>query len=95
MPDPDRLLNTLSRAIAAFRATPGRRGRVVTLPDTAEVMVAGDLHGQVAYFRRLLHCTTWAVSRAAIWSCKRSSTDLSAIPPAAISRTNWWISWPL
>ena len=56
MPDPDRLLNTLSRAIAAFRATPGRRGRVVTLPDTAEVMVAGDLHGQVAYFRRLLHC---------------------------------------
>ena len=31
MPDPDRLLTTLQRAVDAFRATPGRRGRLVAL----------------------------------------------------------------
>jgi hypothetical protein len=54
MPDPDRLLTTLQRAIDAFRATPGRRGRIVALQDAAEVVVAGDLHGNVENFRRLL-----------------------------------------
>jgi hypothetical protein len=54
MPDPDRLLTTLERAIDAFRATPGRRGRVVALQGVAEVLVAGDLHGSVENFRLLL-----------------------------------------
>lgn len=54
MPDPDRLLTTLQRAADAFRATPGRRGRVVDLQGTAEVLVAGDLHGNIDNFRRLL-----------------------------------------
>jgi hypothetical protein len=54
MPDPDKLFNTLRRAIEAFRTTPGRRGRVVTLPDATEVLAAGDLHGQIEHFRRLL-----------------------------------------
>ncbi|OAI41617.1 hypothetical protein AYO40_02885 [Planctomycetaceae bacterium SCGC AG-212-D15] len=54
MPDPDRLLNTLRKAAGAFRDTPGRRGRLVTLQDVDDVFIAGDLHGNVANFRRLL-----------------------------------------
>jgi hypothetical protein len=51
MPDPVKLLSTLRRAVAAFRATPGRQGRFVQLPAGAEVMVAGDMHGSVENFR--------------------------------------------
>jgi hypothetical protein len=54
MPDPDRLIKTLQQAISAFRSTPGRRGRLVVLQDTDEVLAAGDLHGNIANFRRLL-----------------------------------------
>jgi hypothetical protein len=54
MPDPDRLLTTLRRAVQAFRATPGRRGRVVSLQGCGDVIVAGDLHGHVENLRLLL-----------------------------------------
>jgi hypothetical protein len=54
MPNPDRVRTMLERAISAFRATPGRRGRVVTLGGATEVLAAGDLHGNLANFRRLL-----------------------------------------
>src|SRR5258708_5881575 len=54
MPDPHRLLGTLVQAIAAFRSTPGRRGRLVQLEGAGEVLVAGDLHGNVENFRLLL-----------------------------------------
>ena len=54
MPDPVRLLRTLRQAEQAFRATPGRRGRLVALDDAADVLVAGDLHGNVENFRLLL-----------------------------------------
>ena len=54
MPDPVRLLRTLQQAVAAFRATPGRTGRLVRLEDATEVLVAGDLHGNVENFRLLL-----------------------------------------
>src|SRR5438132_703592 len=54
MPDPTRLLSTLRRAAQAFRATPGRRGRVVTLEGVGEVFVAGDLHGSVENFSLVL-----------------------------------------
>jgi hypothetical protein len=54
MPDPDRLLHTLRRAAEAFRDTPGRRGRVVSLDGAADVLVCGDLHGNLDNFRRLL-----------------------------------------
>jgi hypothetical protein len=53
MPDPDRLLHTLRQASLSFRDTPGRRGRLVHL-EGQEVLVAGDLHGNVENFRRLL-----------------------------------------
>jgi hypothetical protein len=54
MPDADRLLRTLNQAAAAFRAMPGRRGRVVYLEQAAEVMVVGDLHGHLENFKRVL-----------------------------------------
>ena len=54
MPDPERILTTLRRAMQCFRETPGRRGRVVALEGVTEVLVGGDLHGNVENFRRLL-----------------------------------------
>src|SRR5438270_5590394 len=54
MPDPHRLLRTLAQAVAAFRGTPGRRGRMVQLENAGEVLVAGDLHGNIENFRLLL-----------------------------------------
>src|SRR4051812_39373893 len=54
MPDVGRLLTTLRRAIVAFRATPGRRSRVVYLSDAEDILVAGDLHGNLENFKRLM-----------------------------------------
>jgi Calcineurin-like phosphoesterase len=54
MPDPRRLLHTFAQAIAAFRDTPGRHGRLVQIGKAGEVLVAGDLHGNVENFRLLL-----------------------------------------
>ena len=55
MPDPERILATLRRAIQCFRDTPGRRGRVVTLEGASELFVSGDLHGNLENFRQLLN----------------------------------------
>ena len=55
MPDPRKILATVERATALFRATPGRTGGLVRLDDAAEVMVVGDLHGNTPAFRRLLN----------------------------------------
>jgi hypothetical protein len=54
MPQPDRLLSTLQRASAAFRTTPGRRGHVIAADAAVDVVVAGDMHGNVDNFSRLL-----------------------------------------
>jgi Calcineurin-like phosphoesterase len=54
MPDPTRLLRTLTQAIESFRNTPGRRGRMVRTENAGEVLAAGDLHGNVENFRLLL-----------------------------------------
>ncbi len=56
MPDPDRLLNTLRQADRAYRTTPGRRGRLIDLASAGagDVLVGGDLHGNLENFRRLL-----------------------------------------
>lgn len=50
----DLRLRTIRQAAGAFRATPGRRGRLVLLENAAEVLAAGDLHGNLENFRRLL-----------------------------------------
>jgi hypothetical protein len=56
MPDPDKILNTVRRATALFRATPGRSGGVITLNEAtaSDVMVVGDLHGNIPAFRAAL-----------------------------------------
>ncbi len=54
MPDAERLLNTLTKAAEAVRATPGRRGHWIELQDAADVLVVGDLHGNVENLRRIL-----------------------------------------
>jgi hypothetical protein len=54
MPDPSRLLKTLRQAARAFHDTAGRTGHVVHLAGPEDVFVAGDLHGNVENFRRLL-----------------------------------------
>jgi hypothetical protein len=54
MPNPDSLLHTIDCAADGFRATPGRRGRLVELQELDEVLAAGDMHGNVANFKRLL-----------------------------------------
>src|SRR5687767_15148456 len=55
MPNPERLLTTLRQATVHFRTAPYRRGRVLRLAEgVKEVLVAGDLHGNVENFRLLL-----------------------------------------
>lgn len=54
MPDPEKVLRIVRRAAELARNMPGRVGGVVTLDQAAEVLVAGDLHGNLAAFRSLL-----------------------------------------
>jgi hypothetical protein len=54
MPDPDRLLRTIQLALSAFAATPGRRGRLVCTEQADEVLIAGDLHGNLENFRQVM-----------------------------------------
>jgi hypothetical protein len=55
MPDPQKMLAILKKATELFRATPGRKGGLVTLGVSAEeVMVVGDLHGNIPAFRQVL-----------------------------------------
>jgi hypothetical protein len=54
MPDAAKLLTTLRRAAEAIRDTPGRRGHFIDLQAATDVVVAGDLHGNVENLRRIL-----------------------------------------
>jgi hypothetical protein len=55
MPDPEKVLSLVRRAAVAARSCPGRAGGLVSLPEEVEeVVVAGDLHGNVHAFRSLL-----------------------------------------
>jgi hypothetical protein len=54
MPDPHKLLTTIRRATELLRATPGRAGGVVSLKGASDVMVVGDLHGNLPAFRKVL-----------------------------------------
>jgi Calcineurin-like phosphoesterase len=54
MPDPERLRRTLQQATRAFRETPARRGRLIDLTSADEVLVVGDLHGNLANFSSVL-----------------------------------------
>src|SRR3954470_10745588 len=60
MPDPVKLLSTLRRGTELLRATPGRRGGVITLETALDVMVVGDLHGNLPFFRKILDAAALA-----------------------------------
>ena len=51
MPAPDKMLATLTKAVERVKATPGRAGHVVALQNCREVLVVGDLHGNVGNFQ--------------------------------------------
>ncbi len=63
MPDPARLVALLHKAAEAFRTTPGRQGRFVQLMVVSDVLVAGDLHGHVENFKRILELADLANNR--------------------------------
>ncbi len=54
MPDPQKILATIRKASELMRSTPGRSGSVIALEDADEVMVVGDLHGNLPAFRQAL-----------------------------------------
>jgi hypothetical protein len=54
MPDPQKILTTIRKATELMRSTPGRSGSVITLADAEDVMVVGDLHGNLPAFRQSL-----------------------------------------
>src|SRR3954447_5874169 len=61
MPDPQKILSTIKRATELFRNTPGRQGGLVTLGDSVEdVLVVGDLHGNIPAFRQVLNAADLA-----------------------------------
>jgi hypothetical protein len=60
MPDPEKLLNLVHRATDLSRATPGRRGGIITLDSADDVMVVGDLHGHLPAFRSALQVASLA-----------------------------------
>jgi len=54
MPDAQKVIPLVRRAAMLFRGTPGRAGALVKLDRAKEVLVVGDLHGNVEAFRRVL-----------------------------------------
>ena len=56
MPDANKVLALIRRAALLSRATPGRSGGIVELSSesTEDVLVVGDLHGNLPAFRRFL-----------------------------------------
>ncbi len=54
MPDPQKIVATIHKATELMRSTPGRSGSVIALDDADEVMVVGDLHGNLPAFRQAL-----------------------------------------
>jgi hypothetical protein len=54
MPDPRKVLSMVRRATDLMRATPGRSGGVITLEKAADVLVVGDLHGNLRAFKKVL-----------------------------------------
>lgn len=53
MPDPDRLLRTLLCAADALRRQPGRQGRLIDLPVADDILVTGDMHGNIGNFETI------------------------------------------
>ena len=54
MPDPRKILTTIRRATELMRATPGRSGGIISPVGADEIMVVGDLHGNIPAFKQVL-----------------------------------------
>src|SRR5262245_54123626 len=54
MPDPARLVTPLRSSIALTQSMPGRTGRIVALPPVRDILVVGDLHGNLGNFQAIL-----------------------------------------
>ena len=55
MPDPEKMLRLLDKAVATCRKTPGRVGRLVSLANVTDVLIGGDLHGHVDHFQAIFN----------------------------------------
>lgn len=55
MADADKTLKALRQATMLLRATPGRKGSLIEPVDCDEILVAGDLHGNLRNFRSILN----------------------------------------
>jgi hypothetical protein len=62
MPDPEKILTTVRRATALCRTTPGRVGGLISLDAATvdDVMVVGDLHGNIPAFQKVLQVAALA-----------------------------------
>jgi len=54
MPDPLKVLASIKQATRIFREAPGRAGSQVLLDDVDDVVVVGDLHGNVPALQKIL-----------------------------------------
>jgi hypothetical protein len=54
MPDTRKILNTIRRATKLLRATPGRSGGIIAPERADEILVVGDLHGNLRAFKKVL-----------------------------------------
>lgn len=54
MPDAERMMKILRQAAIHNRATRARKGCMIYIPEGDEVLVAGDLHGNLVNFRAIL-----------------------------------------
>jgi len=54
MPDAARVLATIRQATRIFRESPGRQGSQIVLDDADDVIVVGDLHGNVPALTQVL-----------------------------------------
>lgn len=54
MPDPSKVLSTIRQATRIFREMPGRTGSQVQLDDVDDVIVVGDLHGNIPALKKVL-----------------------------------------
>lgn len=62
MPDPDKLLKTIQQATEHIKNQNGRTGKYVELTDCDEVLIVGDLHGNLVNFKKLLQFARLSVN---------------------------------
>ena len=77
---PAEVLATVRKATELFRSTPGRSGRSSRSTTADEVMVVGDLHGNLPAFRKALtRGGPGQATRRGTWSCRSWSTRSTCI----------------